>query len=89
MKKFIRYADPAHSWVKVPLSLLKKLNIDHKISNYSYQRGDFVYLEEDRDLYLFVVAYFSTNGYYPQFSYKHTNRNSKIRSYQSYCCEVA
>lgn len=36
--------DPGHGWLKVPRKLLHELNIEHKITHYSYQRADYVYL---------------------------------------------
>lgn len=41
--------DPGHGWVKVKRSLLAKLEILPKITPFSYQRGEYVYLEEDLD----------------------------------------
>ena len=44
------FADPSHAWGKVKRSMLERLGVDREISPYSYQRGEFAYLEEDRDL---------------------------------------
>ena len=81
---FTIYADPGHSWVKVPRKLLHKLNIADKITPYSYQRGEYVYLEEDCDAYTFVQAYKAQIAPVVSFKEKYTNRSSKIRSYPSY-----
>ena len=84
--KFTYYTDAGHGWLKVPKALLEKLGIAGKITVYSYQRGDYAYLEEDIDYATFANAY-GLN--YLQVVNKHTNRNSKIRSYRHYMIEGA
>lgn len=81
--KFNIYADPGHAWCKVSRSLLVKLDIADKVSCYSYQRGDSVYLEEDCDLGLLIGA-LKAKGKTVEFKELHTNKSSKIRSYDSY-----
>lgn len=83
IKKYTLFCDPGHGWVKVKRSELEKLNIQDKISSYSYQRNDSVYLEEDCDLGIFYDACKST-GIEIELVYKNTNNRSKIRSYESY-----
>ena len=48
--------DPAHGWLEVPRAELDALGIRHSISEYSYQRKDMVYLEEDCDFARFAAA---------------------------------
>lgn len=84
MHKFTIYADPGHGWIKVPRKLLSKLGITDKITPYSYQRGEHVYLEEDCDAYTFVQAYKAQIAPVPIFQEKFTNKQSKIRNYRSY-----
>lgn len=55
-KTLIRYADGGHSWLKVKRSELERLGIEHLISTCSYQRKDYVYLEEDCDAGLYLKA---------------------------------
>jgi hypothetical protein len=43
------FTDSGHGWLEVPRAELVELNILNKISGYSYQQGDMVYLEEDCD----------------------------------------
>jgi hypothetical protein len=50
METFTHYTDPGHGWVEVPRALLHELGIADKITGYSYQRGEDVFLEEDCDL---------------------------------------
>jgi hypothetical protein len=89
--KLTRYADPGHSWLKVPRELIRALGIEEKISSCSYQLGDFAYLEEDCDMSVFFKALLKTED----ISYnlikesvdivtKHTNRQSKVRTYPNY-----
>lgn len=81
------YQDPGHGWVKVPIKTLVRLNIAHKISNYSYMRGLYAYLEEDCDLgTLFTAA--DSIGLKITLKDYHTNKQSKIRSYDNYKFET-
>jgi hypothetical protein len=81
--KLTYFTDPGHGWVKVPRNLLEKFGIADKISRYSYSRGDSVYLEEDCDLgHLYTVM--ALSGTKIELVTRHTNRQSKIRSYNSY-----
>lgn len=77
------YADQGHAWVKVRKVLLLKMGIADKISSYSYMRGDDAYLEEDCDLTLFANTYREMGGEI-KYKFHHTDKQSKIRSYQHY-----
>jgi len=82
------YSDAGHAWAKVKKQFLSKLGIDKEISRYSYQRGDYAYLEEDSDLTKLCIA-LDANGVQYAFDEKHAyERPSKIRSYQSYKVEA-
>jgi hypothetical protein len=74
----IIYSDSGHGWAKVERKLVDQLQLS--ISSYSYQRGAYVYLEEDCDLSKFCVAYDKPIT----FKELHTNKTSKIRGYESY-----
>ena len=50
------YTDPGHGWVAVKRKLLNDLGIADKITYFSYQKGQTVYLEEDCDLATFATA---------------------------------
>lgn len=54
--EFNFYSDPAHGWCQVPITLINELGIKDKISDYSYMRGDYAYLEEDCDYSVLVRA---------------------------------
>lgn len=75
------YADPGHAWAKVPRSFLVALGVTP--SPFSYQRGAFVFLEEDADLSAFVRAA-EAKGYTIKWRESWTNKQSRIRSYESF-----
>lgn len=77
-----RYCDPGHSWFKVKRSVLTAIGIEHKITPYSYQRGDYCYLEEDCDADTLFKALKELSIQVKQVCHW-TNRQSKIRNY--YC----
>jgi hypothetical protein len=76
-------SDAGHGWGKVRRALLNKLGIEHSISHYSYQRGQYVFLEEDLDLFILCQA-LDKNGIIYSFDERHTNKTSKIRAYEPY-----
>lgn len=83
------YADPGHSWAKVPKRLLRELGIAHKITPYSYQRGEFAYLEEDVDAPRFAEAMLVEKDIAVQWrevQWREHIRNdeSRIRDYDRY-----
>lgn len=82
-KTIIVYSDPGHGWGKATRLELVKLGILKKISSCSYQRNDWVYLEEDGDLSLYVHM-LKKFGYEIKFKEFHTDNNSKIRNYKSF-----
>jgi len=85
MKTFtiIVYNDPGHGWGKVKRQVLSNLGLADKVSTYSHQYKDNVYLEEDCDLPLLVQTLFALDVRV-KFVEKSTNKQSKIRSYESY-----
>lgn len=88
-QSFNKISDPGHGWLEVPRALLYKLNIADKISSYSYERENRVYLEEDCDAPIFAKAYTAALGFDIQNFYKHLiefshNSESPIRGYARY-----
>lgn len=77
------YSDPGHAWGKVKRQVLNNLGIADKVSPYSYQLRDNVYLEEDCDLALLHDTLFKQDVRI-KFVEKHTTRDSKIRSYERF-----
>lgn len=86
MKTFtiIVYNDPSHAWGKVKRKVLDNLGIAQQVSSYSYQYKDNVYLEEDADLSLVCRHLLLNTDVQIKFVEKHTNRDSRIRSYERY-----
>ena len=77
------YADPGHAWAKVSKKELTKLGIAGEISGCSYEKGEYVFLEEDCDLEKYILA-LRAKGIAYRFKENHTNRQSKIRNYYRY-----
>lgn len=80
-KKFTVFSDPGHAWAKVSLADLNDVGLSfQQISGYSYFKGSDLYLEEDRDLGLFVSAYRAKYGQHPTFvERRQSQRDSFIR----------
>jgi hypothetical protein len=83
MLKIVYYTDPGHGWFAVKTKLVYQLNIEDKISPYSYVRGKTVYLEEDCDAETLFNALKAHSIEY-KLEYKHTNNRSRIRSYDRF-----
>jgi hypothetical protein len=77
------YEDPGHAWGAVKRKVLIELGVLDKISTYSYQKGDTVYLEEDCDLGVLIGA-LKAKGSTIVFKEKHTNNRSPIRGYETF-----
>jgi hypothetical protein len=82
-RTFPFHVDPGHGWAKVPRKLLAELNIEQTISSYSYQRGDFVYLEEDCDMAKLYDA-LRAKGIEPEWRHRYADQRSRIRTYASF-----
>lgn len=77
------FTDPGHAWGKVSKKNLEKLGLLDKISEYSYENKEMIFLEEDCDLGLYVKA-LENKGYKVKFKEFNTNRSSKIRNFNRY-----
>lgn len=76
--------DAGHGWLSVQRNLLFQFpTVALRVSSYSYQRNDRVYLEEDCDAELLMAA-LAQHGYNMQFTSKHSDRRSPIRSYDRF-----
>lgn len=51
--KITFFHDNGHGWYSVKRSKLESMGVLNKVSEFSYQKGDSVYLEEDCDAGLF------------------------------------
>ena len=58
-KVFTKHEDAGHGWLEVSFEDLIDLNIQNKISNFSYidSNKNLIYLEEDIDQNIFMKAY--------------------------------
>jgi len=77
------YQDPGHGWLAVKRQWLQALGIEDRITPYSYQRGNTVYLEEDCDFCTFHYAA-KAAGWEVNYFHKHTDKRSPIRSYDRF-----
>lgn len=80
---FKKYDDPGHGYFAIKKAYLHKLGIAEKISSYSYEKGATAYLEEDCDGSLFIDTLVAKKIPFT-IEYKHTNKSSPIRSYNSH-----
>lgn len=78
------YSDPGHAWAKVSRAELQRLNLLDQISSYSYQRKGFVYLEEDCDLSVYLVALRDAGATIKFKEMVSRERQSKIRGYDHF-----
>ena len=82
-KTYIFHTDPGHGWLAVPYKDLVELNIQDKISDYSYSNGDTAYLEEDCDAAVFINAYKAKFG--KMFAFRQSYKeNTPIRYFDDY-----
>jgi len=82
-KNYIFYTDPGHGWLAVERAELQRLGIEDQISEFSYEQGETVYLEEDCDASAFIQAK-KDNGEEFLHEEQNTNEESPIRSYSSF-----
>jgi hypothetical protein len=78
------YSDPGHAWGAVKRTVLDKLGITQSITEYSYQKGGTVYLEEDLDLGTLITTLRNQNIGFTVVEKAHTNRYSPIRNYERF-----
>lgn len=89
-KQFDYIQDAGHGWVKVPLSLIRDLEIAEKITHYSYYHNGQVYLEEDNDTCTFMNAYHARFGFDPKLRDRVAReRRSRVRGYVPYSYHIA
>ena len=77
------YEDPAHGWLKVKKDELVELGIADKISGYSFQKGDWAYLEEDSDATLYMDT-IKAKGIQVDIRPHITDNSSGIRRFEGY-----
>jgi hypothetical protein len=85
-RTFRFYSDPGHGWVRVEKAFLLQIIGDNwrdTFTQFSYERGDYVYLEEDADAARFT-HWCRASGIEPVFKSASpgiANRYSRIRNY--------
>ena len=78
------YSDPAHGWYRVLREVLVHFDVADKVSTCSYERGEYVYLEEDCDGPILIRAAEAEGvGVYVK-EHKPTQRDSHIRKMDRY-----
>jgi len=77
------YSDPGHGWVAVKRKMLNEFGVAGKITHFSYQKGNTVYLEEDCDAPTLINA-IALKGIVVNYKHRQTDRRSPIRNYESY-----
>jgi len=78
------YSDPGHGWGAVKRKVLIELGILDKISGFSYQKGQTVYLEEDLDLATLTTA-LALKGIIVSYTEKNSpHKYSPIRNYDRF-----
>jgi hypothetical protein len=80
------FADPGHSWLRVPIRLVKELGLYQKISSYSYREGSWAYLEEDCDAPMMIMA-LETSGMKFEVSESFSNEYSFVRGLERFRSE--
>ena len=71
--------DAGHGWGEVSIDLINELRIANQISRCSYMKGDKAYLEEDRDLPIFLNE-MEKQGKKITFIEEHSNYDSWVRN---------
>jgi hypothetical protein len=82
IRTIVMHTDPGHGWAEVPRQELFDLGIADKITQFSYQKGDKVFLEEDCDLTTFCEKLRARNVQYV-FDEQYKNY-TPIRNYQRF-----
>lgn len=83
-RTFTVYSDPGHAWGAVSIADAEKVGLKPAdFSNFSYRRGDTLYLEEDGDLTKFAAAFKAQHGVQPKWRERQSNKRSRIRNYES------
>ena len=88
-RRYVFHSDSGHGWLGVKRADVNALGIAADVSSCSYQRGETVYLEEDRDALLFIRAYETAVGRRPIIREGASPDRSPIRSYASYVADPA
>jgi hypothetical protein len=78
------HCDAGHGWFEVSWALVQALGIEYKITAYSYQEADRVYLEEDCDGTTLMGALVNKSNLAPQFNHISYAGDAPMRSMRKY-----
>jgi len=78
------YSDPAHGWFRVRRAALTHFGVADKVSTCSYERGEYVYLEEDCDGPVLIRAAEAAGAAVRIVEHKPANGDSHIRNMDRY-----
>jgi len=82
-RTFEYMSDPQHGWIKVKITFLASVfggSWRSFFTSFSYERGGYVYLEEDKDALTFIKRLDSLNIDY-KFRERPAQQLSRIRNY--------
>lgn len=77
------HSDSGHGWIKVNKQSLIDLGIDREISEYSYMKNNFVFLEEDCDALIYINKLREKNIEF-KFNEINDGDQSPIRNFKRY-----
>ena len=79
---FKLFSDPGHGWLRVDVASAQAVGLEpSSFSQFSYQWGHWLYLEEDVDAFRFIKAYMDKNNNIPVIKEHSSDRPSVIRNY--------
>ena len=87
IKKYF-HSDSGHGWLAVKRKEVEELGISGAISDFSYQKGKTVYLEEDKDMATFKTA-LETAGDQLEVKVAKIVKRSNIRGFSKFSVESA
>lgn len=73
--------DAGHAWLEVPIAVVEALGIENHISQYSFRKGKYAYLEEDSDAPKFIEAFADNWGAPPSHTTVYVGEYADIRYY--------
>lgn len=54
--KWTKYTTPSHGYLQIPIEEIQRFGLENQISAFSYTKNEYMYLEEDRDVRVFLSA---------------------------------
>ena len=88
-QEFTIHTDPGHGWIQVPMLMVFELGFAHDVTHWSYMDDSFVYLEEDCDARLFILAFNEAHGERPQINEQYSDNESFVRNLKRFDVQAA